>query len=64
MRHTPESEARVAVPADRAIHDSTPPRRAYTRPHLVEYGPLAKLTQGTASGSGEVTPTGAMRKCL
>lgn len=38
-----------------------PARRAYTRPELVAYGPLAKLTRGTKSGSNETTPQGAMK---
>ncbi len=41
-----------------------PARRAYTRPELVAYGPLAKLTRGTKSGTGEVTPQGQMKMCL
>jgi hypothetical protein len=39
-------------------------RRGYVHPQLVEYGPLAKLTRGTKSGTGENTPQGAMRMCL
>ena len=62
MRDTPEP-GRVA-PANRASPDSTPSLRPYSRPQLVEYGPLAKLTQGSASGTNESTPTGAMRMCL
>ena len=64
MRNTPESELGAAASADRAGQDGTPSLRAYTRPQLVEYGPLAKLTQGSASGTNESTPTGAMRMCL
>jgi hypothetical protein len=44
---------------------STPTRRPYTRPELVAYGPLAKLTRGTQSGTGENTAQGGMKKnCL
>lgn len=65
MTHTPEPQARRAAPDGSASNDGTPGLRAYSRPELVEYGPLAKLTQGTASGTGEVTPTGVKRKrCL
>jgi hypothetical protein len=40
-------------------------KRAYSRPELVVYGPLAKLTRGSASGVGETSPQGAMRMpCL
>jgi hypothetical protein len=44
---------------------STPARdearkRPYTRPELVVYGPLAKLTRGSVSGVGETSPQGAM----
>lgn len=40
-------------------------RRGYRRPQLVEYGPLAKLTRGTRSGTGEITPQGIrMKSCL
>lgn len=40
-------------------------RRQYKRPELTSYGPLAKLTQGTKSGTGENTPGGVKRKaCL
>jgi hypothetical protein len=28
------------------------PKRAYTKPSLVEYGSIAKLTQGPLSGDG------------
>lgn len=40
-------------------------KRPYSRPELVVYGPLAKLTRGSASGVGETSPQGAMRMaCL
>jgi hypothetical protein len=40
-------------------------RRQYKRPELTSYGPLAKLTQGSKSGTGENTPGGVKRKtCL
>jgi hypothetical protein len=40
-------------------------KRAYSRPELVVYGPLAKLTRGSTSGVGETSPQGAMRMlCL
>lgn len=37
-----------------------PRKRAYSRPELVVYGPLAKLTRGSTSGVGETSPQGAM----
>ncbi len=40
----------------------SPSRRAYKRPELVAYGPLAKLTRGTRSGGGESTPQGRKKK--
>lgn len=40
----------------------TTPRRAYTRPELTIYGPLAKLTRGTASAGTEMGPTGTDMK--
>jgi hypothetical protein len=39
-------------------------RRPYSKPELTTYGPLAKLTRSTQSGTGEATPQGAMRMCL
>lgn len=65
MTHTPEPQAGPAAGVGPAPHDSSRRLRAYSRPELIEYGPLAKLTQGTASGTGEVTPTGVKRMgCL
>jgi hypothetical protein len=39
-------------------------RRPYSRPQLTVYGPLAKLTRSATSGTGEVSPQGAMMMCL
>jgi hypothetical protein len=39
-------------------------KRPYSRPQLVVYGPLAKLTRGSLSGVGETSPQGAMMMCL
>ena len=36
-------------------------RARYTKPELVAYGPLAKLTRGVLSGTGENTAQGGMR---
>ena len=33
-------------------------RRPYSKPELTVYGPLAKLTRGSASGTTESTPAG------
>lgn len=50
---------------DAAQPDDTARKRAYARPELVVYGPLAKLTRGSTSGVGETSPQGAMRmSCL
>jgi hypothetical protein len=38
-----------------------PERRTWSRPQLVVYGQLAKLTRG---GSGKLTETGGLRMCL
>ncbi|HEX6975010.1 MAG TPA: hypothetical protein VF147_11440 [Vicinamibacterales bacterium] len=40
-------------------------RRPYLKPELTAYGPLAKLTRGSQSGTGENTAQGGMMKtCL
>lgn len=38
--------------------------RPYAKPQLIEYGSVAKLTRGTKSGDGEITPTAEKMKCL
>lgn len=52
------NETKNHLTAGRQEH---PARRPYTRPELVAYGPLAKLTRGTKSGAGELTPDGARK---
>jgi hypothetical protein len=51
-----------SAPSD--VNGARPSRRPYTKPELTAYGPLAKLTRSSQSGSGENTAQGAMRKCL
>lgn len=62
MKNLPESapaSGEATTAAQASAH-----RRPYSRPRLVDYGPIAKLTRGTKSGSGEFTPQGEKRKCL
>ena len=40
------------------------PRRPYTRPQLVEYGSIAKLTQGTKTTGGDAPSAGFKMNCL
>ena len=47
-RETPE-RAKPAGPANSRSHQ----RRAYRAPRLIEYGSVAKLTQGTLSRSSD-----------
>lgn len=65
MTHRPEPQSGAAASDGLTARGGVRERRAYRRPSLIEYGPLAKLTQGTPSGSGEFTPQGEkMRMCL
>jgi len=51
-------------------HDATPrqgggpARRAYSRPTLVEYGPVSKLTQGTFTKQNDSVGAGFRMGCL
>jgi hypothetical protein len=40
------------------------PRRPYNRPQLVEYGSIAKLTQGTRSVGSDAPSAGFRMNCL
>lgn len=45
---TPDDVQRPDAPPDNDRIGATRARRAYTAPHLTDYGPLAKLTQSGA----------------
>jgi hypothetical protein len=44
--------------------DAPPPRRAYAKPRLIEYGSVAKLTQGTRTKQADTPAAGFRRVCL
>ena len=62
MTNQPDSERQPAV--EKATKSPIARRRPYAKPQLVEYGSVAKLTRGTRSGTGEITPLIEKRKCL
>lgn len=41
-----------------------PPRRRYTKPHLIDYGSVTKLTQGTRTTGSDAPGAGFMMACL
>lgn len=51
-----------------ARHDATrtdgAPRRPYATPHLIEYGSVTKLTQGTRTTGGDAPGAGFKMACL
>jgi hypothetical protein len=59
MATNPRDADSQAAPADNA----TAPAPKYQKPVLTEYGPLAKITQGSAGSTGE-SGNFAMRMCL
>ena len=58
-------DQRPAAPASKARPDHRDPRRPYRKPHLTEYGSLAKLTQGTFTVAND-GPSGGFKnsRCL
>jgi len=42
-------------PAETSVTDGVSVPRAYEPPKLVEYGPLAKITQGAVGSTGETS---------
>jgi hypothetical protein len=62
MSTTPRTPSDPAVPAtaEPAETGSVP---VYETPRLIEYGPLAKITQGSPGSTGETTNM-LKRKCL
>lgn len=63
MKNLPDSE-RDAAGKPAGGREGGEARRPYARPQLIDYGPVAKLTRGTRSGAGEITPLIEKRKCL
>ncbi|HET8575893.1 MAG TPA: lasso RiPP family leader peptide-containing protein [Methylomirabilota bacterium] len=53
-----EREAEQRPKAEKAV------RKPYERPRLIEYGSIAKLTQGTATVGADSGPTGMNQQCL
>lgn len=47
--------------SEKASQDQAGARQAWSRPELVAYGHLAKLTRGP---SGNMTEAGGLKKCL
>jgi hypothetical protein len=43
---------------------SAPTKRAYAKPKLIEYGSVAKLTQGTRTKQADTPAAGFKRVCL
>ena len=41
-----------------------PPKRPYAKPRLIEYGSVAKLTQGTRTKQSDSPAAGFRRVCL
>jgi len=63
MQRTPGDDG-VQPAANSPTPDSgTQAARAYVKPEIIEYGPLAKLTQGQAGSTGEGANT-TRRMCL
>ena len=44
--------------------DAAQPKRPYTKPRLIEYGSVAKLTQGTRTKQADTPAAGFRRVCL
>jgi hypothetical protein len=56
-----DSKASHKGSTSRGATAHSPHRRPYAKPELIAYGPLAKLTRSTHSGTGENTAQGAMK---
>ncbi|MDQ3350213.1 MAG: hypothetical protein M3545_19885 [Acidobacteriota bacterium] len=41
-----------------------PPRRRYAKPHLIDYGSVTKLTQGTRTTGSDAPAAGFKMACL
>ena len=44
--------------------DAAQPKRPYAKPKLIEYGSVAKLTQGTRTRQADTPAAGFRRVCL
>jgi hypothetical protein len=44
--------------------DAAQPKRPYATPKLIEYGSVAKLTQGTRTKQGDTPAAGFRKACL
>ncbi len=44
--------------------DAAQPKRPYAKPRLIEYGSVAKLTQGTRTKQADTPAAGFRRVCL
>jgi len=55
----PDDSSRGA-PVPRAVQ----PKRPYTKPKLIEYGSVAKLTQGTLTRQADTPAAGFKKVCL
>lgn len=62
MPLTPRTPQEPSASGNSEPMDSTAPQ-AYEPPRLIEYGPLAKITQTTQGSTGE-SSNFTMRKCL
>jgi hypothetical protein len=47
-----------------ATRDSSQPKRPYRKPSLIEYGSVAKLTQGTRTKQADTPAAGFKKVCL
>jgi hypothetical protein len=56
-----DEKARREAPSD--AH-AAPPKRPYAKPRLIEYGSVAKLTQGTRTKQADSPAAGFRRVCL
>jgi hypothetical protein len=56
---SPDDLSRVPEPPG-----SAPTKRAYAKPQLIEYGSIAKLTQGTMTKQADTPAAGFKMVCL
>ena len=63
MTSNTDKPVETAPPASSVRHARSETRRSYVRPALVEYGPVAKLTQGSLTVAND-GPMGGHRMMM
>jgi hypothetical protein len=64
MAHSWSEGTEMNQEGQREITKETPVKKTYTAPCLLEYGNVAKLTQGGNSAGTDIGPAGMNMTCL